>query len=221
MIKRSFFTLSKPGLPYEPVEPDPKPAETLPIPSNLILLINEPIDGSKKLLLSVGDEVKKGDKLCLYEDSTEYAISPVTGTIKSFDSFSNDFGSIATFLVIHSSQHKAETAECEVKEEMAWADEFLRMLPGAPPMKTLADDQFSIKTLVINCADTDILCSTQQYVAAKHMAEVKEGAQILKRLTQASQVCISMPDTLMAGSDLDGFTVFKTDPEYPQQPANT
>ncbi len=63
MIKRSFFTLSQPRLNYDLVEPDPKELESIPIPPNLILLLNEPIDSTRQTLIKKGDAVEKGKKL--------------------------------------------------------------------------------------------------------------------------------------------------------------
>ena len=100
MIKRSFFALSKPKLTYDLLDADLKAPETIPVPASLTLLLPEEIDSTKQALIKQGDAVKKGEKLKLYEDSTPYVLSPAAGTIKSFDSYSDDFGNTHTYIMI-------------------------------------------------------------------------------------------------------------------------
>jgi len=218
MIKRSFFTLAKPRLNYDLVEPDPKELESIPIPSNLILLLNESIDGTKQALVKEGNTVEKGEKLRLYNESTEYTISPVTGTIATIDTFSDDFGNNATYLVIKNDQSqttKANSTTYDLKDDIASADEYLRALPGAPPLKTLANDDIKIHTIVITCADTDLLSTTHQYVASKFLEEIKQGTQILKKITRVPKLCITVPENLNIPGGFDSIQVFKTALEYP------
>lgn len=218
MIKRSFFTLTSPTLCYDPVEPDPKEPASIPIPPHLILLINEPIDSTKDLLIKKADAVKRGEKLCLYGDSTEYAVSPVTGKIKTIDTYSDDFGNIATYLVVSNNQRQTADTKgvtVDLKEEVTSADAVLRGLPGAPPLKTFADDAVKVNTLVIMCADTDLLCTTNQFMAVKYLDDIKSGTQILKKIIQVETVCIVIPEDLNIQDSFGSTQVFKTSIEYP------
>ena len=218
MIKRSFFTLTKPRLNYDLVEPDPKEPESIPIPSNLILLLNEPLDSTKEALIKKGDAVEKGEKLRLYNESTEYTISPVAGTISIIDTYSDDFGNTSTYLVIKNNQSQTtetNAATYDLKDDIASADEYLRALPGAPPLKILASDDIQINTIVITCADTDLLSTTNQYVTFKFLDEIKKGAQILKKITNVPKLCITVPESLNIQGGFDTMQVFKTSMEYP------
>lgn len=218
MIKRSFFTLTKPRLSYDLVEPDPKEPKLIPIPSNLILLLNETVDGTRQALIKQGDAVEKGEKLRLYDDSREYTISPVTGTLTTIDSYSDNFGSTSTYLVIKNDQGQASQKESityDLKDDITSADEYLRTLPGAPPLKMLANDDVKISTIVITCADTDLLSTTHQYVTLKFLDEIKEGAQILKRITSVPKLCITVPENLKIQGGFDTIQVFKTSMAYP------
>jgi electron transport complex protein RnfC len=109
MMKRSFFSLTQPTLTYDPIESDPKEPELIPMPSNLVLLLNEPIDSTRNALIKKGDSVERGEKITLYEDSSAYVISPVTGTIETFDTYSDDFGNTSTYLVVKNNQ--SQTAD--------------------------------------------------------------------------------------------------------------
>ena len=210
MIKRSFFTIAKPRLNYDLVEPDPKELETIPIPSNLILLLNEPIDSTKQALIKKGGAVEKGEKIRLYNESTEYTISPVTGTITTIDTYSDDFGNNSTYLVIKNDQSgtsKTDSITYDLKEDIDSADEFLRTLPGAPPLKVLANDKIKINTIVITCADADLLSTTHQYVASKFLEEIKQGVKILKKITQVPKLCVTVPEGLNIPEGFDSIRI--------------
>lgn len=218
MIKRSFFTLTKPRLNYDLVEPDAKEPTSIPIPSNLILLLNEPIDSARQTLIKAGDAVKKGEKLCLYDGSAEYTISPVTGTIKLIDVYSDDFGNTSTYLVIKNDPGQTtdtETITYDLKEDIASADAYLRTLPGAPPLKILAREGNKINTIVITCGDMDLLSTTRQYVTLKFLDELKQGIQLLKKITHVPKLCITIPESLNIQGGFDSIQVFKTSMEYP------
>jgi len=200
------------------VEPDPKEPKSIPIPSNLILLLNEPIDSTKKALLQKGSAVKKGEKLQLYSDSCEYTISPVTGTIGTIDTYSDDFGNTATYLVIKNDQNQTSDTDSmtyDLKDDIASADEYLRTLPGMPPLKTLADNDIKINTIVITCGDMDLLSTTNQYVTCQCLDEIKEGARILKKIARVSKLCLTIPQGLNIQEGFDTIQVFKTSMEYP------
>lgn len=218
MIKRPFFALTQPRLCYDISEPDPKEPKQIPLPSNLILLLHDPIDDARETSIKTGDKVEKGGKLHLYKDSEEYTVSPVAGTIKVIDTYSDDFGNTSTYLVIHTDPGLTTGTDArryELKDTIASADEYLRTLPGAPPLKTLADPGMKINTLVITCGDTDLLSTTQQYMALKFMDEIKEGIQVLKRITPVSRFCITIPESLNIKADIDTVEVFGTSMAYP------
>ena len=218
MIKRPFFALSRPRLEYNISEPDPKEPKLIPVPSNLILLLHDPIDSTRETSIKTGDKVEKGEKLHLYKDSKEYVISPVSGTIKSIDTYSDDFGNTSTYLVINTDAGRTagtDAVRYELKDTIASADEYLRTLPGAPPLKSLADPDLKINTIVITCGDMDLLSTTHQYIALKLMDEIKEGIQVLRRITNAVKFCITIPEGLNVKGEIDTIQVFRTSIEYP------
>ncbi len=218
MIKRSFFSLNQPRLVYDLPEPDLKEPELIPVPASLSVLIAEAIDSTKQALIKKGDAVKKGEKLKLYDDSTAYTLSPVAGTIKLFDTYSDDFGNIATFILIKPDQTQTsgdDTIKLDTVEDIGFADQFLRKLPGAPPFEMLANGKTKINTIVITCSDTDLLSTTSQFVSLKYTDEVKEGARILKRLTKVPRFCITIPENLETQMSFDSIQILKTSNIYP------
>ena len=218
MIKRSFFALTRPRLGYDTPEPDPKEPKAIPVPSNLILLLHDPLDDARETFIKKGDKVEKGGKLHLYKDSKEYTISPVAGTIKVIDTYSDDFGNTSTYLVINTDQGLTagtDDVKYELKDTIASADEYLRTLPGAPPLKTLADPDIKIDTIVITCADPDLLSTTHQYMALKFMDGIKEGIGVLKRITNVRKFCITIPENMNIKDEIDLAQVFRTSMIYP------
>ena len=216
MIKRSFFALSKPRLTYDLLEPQPDEPQTIPLPDFLTLLLAENIDSTRLALIKKGDPVKKGQKLTLYMDSTAYAVSPVTGTIKSIDSYSDDFGKIGTRITIFQDSEKAsETEAIELSEEISFAAQHLQKLPGAPPFDILADENFSIRTIVITGADTDLLTTTSQFVTTTHIQDLEQGAGILKQISNVSKICIALPEALNGNAPVTSLQVLETGGVYP------
>lgn len=216
MIKRSFFALSQPRLHYDRLEPDPREPESISVPANLTLLIHEEIDSGKQALIKNGDPVQQGEKIKLYEDSTAYVTSPVSGTIKRFDSYSDDFGNTATYIIItHDPAKPSEPAPFQPEQDLAFADEFLRTLPGNIPFNTLARKDIKIDTIVVTCSDRDILSTANQFIACKYAEEVKKGAQILKTITGVTKLCMTVPENQGMESEFTNFLVFKTASTYP------
>ena len=218
MIKRSFFALSKPKLTYDLLDPDLAAPETIPIPGTLTLLLPETIDSTKQALIAKGDAVKKGEKLKLYEDSTVYVLAPVAGTINAFDSYSDDFGNTATYILLKpdpSRTAQEDAAEITPVEDIGFAKDYLDHLPGALPFAKLAAAGKSISTIVITGADSDILSSTWQYACTAYAKEVEEGARILKRIIQVPRFCITIPEALNTQVDFGTLQVLKISGTYP------
>ncbi|MCK5686104.1 4Fe-4S binding protein, partial [bacterium] len=216
MIKRSFFSLTKPGFKYDSLETNLKEPESIPVPDNLILLLNEPITSAKISLIKKGTLVTKGEKLCLYNDSTEYVISPVTGLISDIDTFIDNLGQTATYIVIKNNQTNADdNINYDLLDDIFSADNYLRALPGAPPLKKLADNDNKINTIVITCTDNDLCATTSQYVSSQLSNEIKQGALILKKLAKVEKLCLTIPENSKIKQQFDTMQVFETSRQYP------
>ena len=223
MIKRSFFTLSKPKLHYSLIEPGYKEPESIPVPSDLILLLNESIDNKKEMLLKKDQAVEKGEKLSLYEDSSEYVVCPVSGKITGIDIYSDNMGKVSTRLIIKKEQIQSSDSPSkayDLTEDAACADSFLRNLPGAPPLRAFANSSAKVDTIVITGADSDLSCCTCQYVALNYIDKINAGAKILKQITKAGKICMTIPEQLHYPEEPDMAQVIRTSMVYPSnQPA--
>ncbi len=216
MIKRSFFSLSQPRLTYDLLEPDPKTPEEVPLPASLTLLLRETLDSGRDALFKKGNSVKKGEKLKLYEDSTAYVVSPVAGTISNVDIYPDDFGITSTFVAIKpDATAAADEAAPAPAETLDYADANLRDLPGAPPFAALADTENKISTIVINCMDTDLLNTACQYACAADGAALREGARLLKKMTNAPRICIAVPKDAQLAPEFDTYQLLEIDSVFP------
>ncbi|THB80688.1 MAG: 4Fe-4S dicluster domain-containing protein [Desulfobacteraceae bacterium] len=219
MIKRSFFALAQPTLEYDPLEPDPKTPEVIQSPDNLILLVNETLKSTKDTLFKKGDRVEKFERIRLYEDSTEYNVSPVAGTVQRIDIFADDFGNTITYLVIKKDKDQDSSSDQQspaISPDIRSADGLLRNLPGAPPLKKLADPDLKLNTLVVTCTDDDLLCTTQQYLAKTELAHLKEGLGILKSMVSIPKICVAVPESLNIKNEFDSFQTFSISATYPE-----
>ena len=218
MIKRSFFMLSnKPRLTCDLLETDPEAPLKMDVPGLLTLLLPEPIDGKRTALIKKGDVVKKGQKLLLYENSTEYAVSPVSGNIKSIDTFTVDeVSGLRTRITIEKDDRNTEhVGYTDMPEDLSFAARHLNQLPGAPGFDALSRNGVQLNALVITVAETDLLSTTSQYVGTAHAAELEKGVQILKRITKLSKVYLLIHRYLLERVQFHGVTVMPASLNYP------
>ncbi|MCP4115316.1 MAG: 4Fe-4S dicluster domain-containing protein [Desulfobacteraceae bacterium] len=219
MIKRSFIKLTGPRLLCDRVEPDPKKPETIPIPPRLVLLLHEPLDSTRETLIKKGDTVKRGERLFLYKESTEYAVSPVSGTITSIASYTGDFGTIATYFIVERDEKDTAVngfSEFADTPSLKTADDFLRSLPGAPPLSHFTDPDRKINTLVIEGTDSDLMSTTRQYLLKTAKDEISQGIHILRQMTGIPKIAITVPEDAGDGFSAEGVQVLKISQVYPK-----
>ena len=218
MIKRPFSGLSQPKLKYDLVETDPKGPETVLTPSNILLLLNDSLNSLRTTLIKKEDQVKKGEKLFLYKESTEYVISPVSGVIKKIESYPGEFGNIKTYLVIGTEENDDSVNDFEEhadKFELEAAAKFLKSLPGAPPFETLVDPDKKIHTLVISGVDEDLASTTKQYFLSTASEDLKAGIKILQDLTKVPKIILTIPEGFSVETEISGMQVFNISSFYP------
>lgn len=219
MTKRSFIGLIGPRLLCDRIESDPKEPESIPIPQRLILLIHEPLDSTRETLIKRGDLVKQGERILLYKESTEYAIAPDSGTITHIATFTGDFGTVETYLVLErdgKSNKANDFSKAAETPELATADKFLRRLPGAPPFAKLLDAKLQIDTLVIEGTDSDLLTTTRQYLLATARDEIERGITLIKEITGIKNISITIPRERKESLLFNGTQTLLVPPEYPK-----
>ncbi len=199
MIKRSFFGLAKPRFVYESLD-SPMTPERIPMPRKATLHFDQPLERRDALLLNPGDKVKTGQKLVLTEESEDYVISPVTGSVSSVSAFIGDFGASCTAVSIDvAAEEEIDSGFADVSGDVSLeiAARYLQHLPGNPPFKALTDPRTQIETIVVTGLDPDLLVATHQQIVQSKVNAINRGISLLKKMTHAKHVIIALPQKLV------------------------
>jgi len=221
-MKKSFVGLTKPVLEYQSLTGLMTKPEKIAIPKKASLFFKGAYSQKNAVLLKIGEKVKTGQKLCLYKDSDEYAVSPVTGTVSLISSYLGNFGQSCAMVTIDT----ADTEEFDESFRAVCADpsldaarDFLTGAAGSPCFGCFSDPEKKIKTIVVCGTDSDILVETNGYIAASKSDIITKGVSILKKITHASTVIVALPKALVkdAGAigGASGAEIREIGSEYP------
>ena len=193
MRKKSFFGLVIPQFEYErlpAILPEPEKVAA----SKTVTLFHEKNSGQNPpASIQTGDKVKTGQKISLFADNQAYVVASVSGTVSAISPHTGDFGK--TYAAITIDIGKTETFDDQFAAQaqsptLENALEYLASAPGNPPLKTLADSENPIKTIVITGVDGDLLTGTRQYIANICLNDIKNGIQILKKITGIDRIIL-------------------------------
>ncbi len=219
MIKRSFIGLLKPRLEYGSIEDTPS-LKQIPTPKEITILSNCPFD-KKNLLLKKKATVKTGQKLLLYKESDEYVISSVTGQVSSISSYTGDFGRSYTAIAIEvaddeeiDDEFKA-TAGGSKDATIETVKNYLAFVPGNSPVKLFSDKSKPVNTIVVCCADSDLLITTNQYVVKSDIDAIKNGISVLKTITGVNDIIMVASQGQMHELSATGEKVKQVNDTYP------
>jgi H+/Na+-translocating ferredoxin:NAD+ oxidoreductase subunit C len=216
MIKRSFIGLIKPRLEYGSVADTPS-LKQIPTPKEITLLSNCPFD-KKNLLFKKKATVKTGQKLLLYKENDEYVVSSVTGQVSSISSYTGDFGRSYTAITIEVADD--EETDDEFKDiskdaSLETIKNFLAFAPGNPPVKLFSDKDKSINTIVVCCADSDLLITTNRYIVKSDIDAIKNGLSILKAASRVNDIIMVASQNEMHELSTTGEKVKQVNDTYP------
>ena len=218
MIKKPLFSIGKPKLEY-PVIQDLNPdfEEGIPLPEMVTVYLNKPYSQAVEEFLKIGDSVKTGQKVAIDNDG-QYFISPVTGSVSAIDEYLGYLGVNYTSISIKADAEEQEDEEIKtVKGAKSSEDvvKFLSKLPGCPDFAGFINKKYSLKTIVIEGTDDDLLVTTNQAVVERYADDIQEGIKTLKGLTGARRVYITaFPPSHT--KEWEGKTaVIKLEPVYP------
>ncbi|OEU51369.1 MAG: hypothetical protein BA861_06465 [Desulfobacterales bacterium S3730MH5] len=212
MIKRSFLGLVKPALQYNLV---PDSVQEIPVPRKVVLLLKASANGGPHGTLKVGDSVKTGQRLCASPDSTEYVISSVTGTISAIAPYVGTLAEKYTAITIDAGGQDEWDDEFDKTPSLDTALKFFQFAPGNPCFKPFADPEKTIKTIVINGLDEDLLLTANQQAVQNEAAKIKDGIGVLKKITGVDRIFIAVPETLVQQASTTGAEVKTVNAVYP------
>lgn len=217
MIKRSFIGLLKPKIEYQTVGPTtPVPLE-IAEPKKVTLLVEHVLEKRDSLLIKLGDEVKAGQRITVFNDSEEYIIATLAGKISAIDSYSGDQGKRYTAVTIES--HGEKVLDTAFKEcsgpSLAAVKDFFACLPGKPDVEALCGVKGKINTIVVTGMDPEMLVAANQYVIRYNCRTVKKGIEVLKKICGVENIVLTIPATLKRETQLEKMEPIVIDNCYP------
>jgi Na+-translocating ferredoxin:NAD+ oxidoreductase subunit C len=218
MIKRPFFSLSKPILDVGKLTGKLPEVQRLDAVDQIRLYLPATLARDGVSLLTVGQKVKTGQKLSLTDESDAYVTASVTGTIVALGPYTGDFGQTYTQISIDVADEEVfdeEFAALAAEPDLEKAQAFLACVPGNPPLAALADKDRPIDTIVVLGLDQDLLVATIQHTLQADIAAVKRGIAVLKKISAIDNVLlVASRDTLQGYGHL-GAEAKAVAPEYP------
>lgn len=210
MIKKPFFGLGKPKLRYSGIKDlEGKDVKEIPPSTRITLMHKSPNGELDDLALSIGDEVRTGQKLNLRETGEEYLTSTATGTIID---------------ISHTTGYAAQSftsVSIEAKSKDLWDDKFekalpfLSCLPGISDLASLIKIDNPLNTIIINGLDQDLLIATNQLIVKTEAENLAEGVECLKKITGVKKVIFVVPPSLIPEAEKSGAEVKVIEPIYP------
>jgi electron transport complex protein RnfC len=218
MNGKSLFGLIPPQIVYPPIANALTSVKTVSSPKRATFLIKDTLKNKGKALINVEDTVKTGQKLTLFEGSTAYAISSITGKITDISEFPGDFGKLFVAVTVEAAdkdEGDTKFEEAAGETTLQTAIDFMSSLPGAPDFSLFADAEHGIHTLVVVAADKDLLMATNQYITATKADALKSGIATIKEITGIDQVVVVVPKDLVQNYGSIGADVKAVEQVYP------
>jgi len=216
MLKKSFFGLVTPQFEYErlpAILPEP---EKVAASKSVTLFHARNSDQNLPMSIKVGDKVKTGQKISLFANDPTYVIATVSGAVTSISPYTGDFGKTYTAITIDVAVDETFDDQFEAQAPtLANALAYLEAAPGAPPLKTLADKENPINTIVITGIDSDLLTGTRQYIANTRLNEIKDGIKVLKKISGIDRIILVTGRDSIQGFGHIGAEVKSIDTTYP------
>ncbi|NVM21696.1 MAG: electron transport complex protein RnfC [Desulfobacterales bacterium] len=215
MIRRSFLGFGKPRLQYNL---SPSPIRELPIPDKVILFLKGTQNGGHPSEIKVGDAVKTGQRLAASPDSDEYVISSVTGTVTDLVPYVDAYGGKYTAITIKAGGQDNWDDKFNKKTTFDTVLKFFEYAPGNPSFKPFTDPERTIRTIIINGMDQDLVLTANQCVVQNESAEIKNGVQVLKNMTNMTsidRIVITVPENLVQQANTTGAELKVVSATYP------
>lgn len=217
MIRRSFFGVVKPCVRYEKTDGFPM-LQKVPEPSRITFFVEADFVRRDQLAFKTGDGVESGQKIQPVLGNLAYAEASLGGTVTSVFSHTGNFGKKYTGITI--TVDKGKTAAGSRFQEagrditIETAGNFLRCIPGGLPdgLFAFAD---KIHTIVIQGADEDVLGVTRAYTVKHEMAALKQGIDVLRKISGARQIVLTIPGAMASEGGTAGVEIKTLKPEYP------
>ena len=219
MIKKPFFGFGKPKLDYAGIEGlDQGQIKEIPLSGRVVLFTEAPHPAVDDVSFQVGDEIKTGQNLKVSPFSRATFTSTATGSISDISKKKGYLGKPLLAIGIDVSKtdqwDDASSKGLQTSEPDKMAP-YLKGLPGISDMDALIHPETPLKTIVVNGMDQDLLVTTQQMVVKSQANDLKDGIEILKKITGNPKVILAVPSYLGTEAAKSGADVRTITPAYP------
>ena len=216
MIKRSFFSLGKPGLKYLSITDQGAGVKEVSLPGEARLLVKDCDVGA--INLKVGTPLLTGQKVGLTDDPGCYVISTVTGTISGVSEYTGYLNqTYASISIDVSGDDELDEATLAALKEPTFeaARDYLTSIPGKPDFSSFLALDPPVNTVIVNCVDQDLLVSTHQQAVLSDVDGLIEGIEYLKQVCRIGRVMIAAPSSLVSLVSKAGVEVKEVCETYP------
>ena len=219
MIKKPFFGFGKPKLDYAGIEGlEQGEVINIPFSGRAVFFVEAPHPTVSDVSFQVGDELKTGQNLKVSPFSRTTFTSTVTGSITDISKTSGYLGRKCLSVgidVSEADQWDDAFSEAVKTPGLEKADQYLNTLPGISDINALIHPETPLNTIVVNGMDKDLLVMTQQMVVKTRADDLKEGIELLKKITGNPKVILIVPPNLSAEAAKSGVQVQTVTPSYP------
>lgn len=223
MIKRPFFGLIQARLKYPAVIPDqPVAIKDIDLSSRIVLLYENKTGQQNVSRLKAGDKVKTGQRLELFENTSDYIISTATGEVNEISKHTGYFGRNYISITI------ARNSKDQWDENFKTSDQagnyenvikFLGALPGETSLSILLSlnpaEHPPINKIVIKGIDNDLLVTNNQTILKTQLDDLKNGIAILSEIMHTKDIIFVVPPALETQVSELEVTVKTVEPKYP------
>jgi len=217
-MKKPFFGLTKPKLTYTGIDDIGQDIQTIPPSDRLFLSLNCTKQDMQDLKLSIGSEVKTGQKLRPFSGMEACLTAPATGVITGISFETGYFDQSFVSFSIQAGERDNWDAEFEqagIKPESENVLSFFSGLPGISDLRHLIRKKNPLRAIVVNGLDQDLLIVTNQLSLKKGAEHLAHGIDCLQKITGATQVIVAVPPSLRSEAEKGGVEVKVIDPVYP------
>jgi len=219
MINRPFFGSGKPKLKYSGIEGiERKEIREIPLSDRVTLLHKSPDGDLDGLTLTIGQEVRTGQRLRLHAADNGYLTSTATGTITDISQSKGYSGQSFISVSIDTEKRDRWDDEFDKTDRNAGPENalsFLACLPGISDFSPFLNIESPLNTIIINGLDRDLLTATNQLVVKNESEQLAAGIDCLKKTTNVGRVILVVPPSLSPEAGKSGAEVRVVEPVYP------
>ncbi|MFP4225443.1 MAG: 4Fe-4S dicluster domain-containing protein [Desulfobacterales bacterium] len=219
-MKRSFFGFIKPKLTYSAITDAAAEPAAVPASREIQLILNTPLERAQDLTLSVGEQVKAGQRIQVTQAAEDYALASRSGQVSGITPFLGMMQAkmAAVSITVDSAAHQVtddEFKQISKTPTLENAARFLQGLPGKPDFSLFFDPDRRIEAIVVLGTDQDLFSITNQYIVKTRIESIKTGIDILRKMTGIQNVILAAPEHLVQVAGAAGAGVKTVDSEYP------